>query len=110
MIVHLLTEVLAFVGKGTLQFLRKFLFLVKILVYFFAIIRMQSVLITKMYNVNTGACKANNYVEILLLMDVSFFYFSLVACCIFNMVIRFRKFHTIKERIVGKMERFKEIG
>jgi len=114
LLIHIITEVLAFVGKLTLQFLRKFLVLVKVMTYLFGVIKVQGMLIKDLTKDANGKLTknfhTNNFVEVLLLFDISFFYFSIFALMIFNTLIRCRKFHTIKERIVGNTERFKAIN
>ena len=110
LLIHIITEVLAFVGKHTLQFLRKFLIMVKVMTYLFGVIKVQGMLINDLVVKGTNEVVAKNFIEVLLLFDISFFYFSIVALMIFNTLIRCRKFHTIKERIVGNTERFKAIN
>jgi len=84
--------------------------MVKVMTYLFAVIKVQGLLIADLTEKGSNVVVAKNFYEVLLLFDLSFFYFTIFALMIFNTLIRCRKFHTIKERIIGNTERFKSIN
>jgi len=47
--------------------------------------------------------------EILIIFDIAFFYFTIFSLIIFNAVVRCRRFHTMRERMIGSIERFKHL-
>lgn len=78
--------------------------------YFLVIIFIQGVYINAKFDQHKKVIIANNFYEVVLLYDITFFYFTILAMMIFNVLIRLRKYHTIKERMIGKIERFKAIN
>lgn len=52
---------------------------------------------------------ARNKMEVLIIFDIAFFYFTIISLIIFNAVVRCRRFHTIRERMIGSIERFKHL-
>jgi len=53
--------------------------------------------------------EARNVMEILIIFDIAFFYFTIISLMIFNTLVRCRRFHTMRERMVGSIERFKHL-
>lgn len=107
MICHLCNKGLKYCMKESWDITRVYFQLTKMMIYFFGILFAQSRTISALYDEKKGYTMPRNYIETLLVYDISFFYFTIFALMIFNATIRCRRFHTLRERYVGSVERFK---
>lgn len=110
MVCVLLNRLLKSMCRGKFEFVRMMVQLLKTMLYFFTMLYVQCKLITVLsLPQNGGYMIARNYMEVLLIYDVAFFYFTVFALILFNLTIRCFRFHTIRERMVGPIERFKHL-
>jgi len=95
------------------EFLRMILQLTKIMAYFLTILKVQNTLLITRVNksgqITNDNVVARNIMEVLIIFDIAFFYFTIISLIIFNSVVRCRRFHTLRERMIGSIERFKHL-
>lgn len=106
---YVVNKILKGYFKGRFEFFRMILQLCKMMLYFFSIIKSQNKLLTAPQNRGKYLVSAKNYMDVLVIYDIAFFYFTIVALILFNAVIRCRRFHTVRERMIGSIERFKHL-